>query len=330
MVGGATVVALAAGSAAAGGSERTVASDPTTTAPEAEHSTTPSTAAPATTERPAITEHPRTTAAPPTTAAPSTTVAPPTTQPVTYTVTHIVDGDTLDVTPSDGSTPVRVRVVGIDAPEQGTCEADAATMALAGLVQDRQVVLTPGGDGEDTDAYGRSLRYVDLDGIDAGLRLIEDGFAISRYDSRDGYGAHAREAAYVAADAASPAFVCPPPPTAAPVPAPPPPPAPVPPPPPITPAPARSADARRRVRSQLLGLCADRLGRRLRRRLGQRSVVHGLRARARQRHLRPRQGRRRRGLRVSRRAGVHIESIGSRSTASGAGWPAQIRCRATS
>ena len=135
--------------------------------------------------------------------------------------------------------PARARADGRHrAPEHGTCEADAATLTLAGLVQDRQVLLTPGGDGEDTDAYGRSLRYVDLDGIDAGLRLIEDGFAISRYDSRDGYGAHAREATYVAADAASPTFVCPPPPTAAPAPAPAPPAAPVPPPPPITPAPA--------------------------------------------------------------------------------------------
>ena len=164
MVGGATVVALAAGSAAAGGAEPPVRSDSAASAPAGEPSTTPSTAARATTERPIVTQRPPTTAAPVTTAAPSTTVVSPPTQPVTYTVTHIVDGDTLDVTPSDGSPPVRVRMVGIDAPEHGTCEADAATSALAGLVQDRQVVLTPGGDGEDTDRHGRSLRYVDLDG----------------------------------------------------------------------------------------------------------------------------------------------------------------------
>ncbi|MET0908517.1 MAG: excalibur calcium-binding domain-containing protein, partial [Ilumatobacteraceae bacterium] len=34
------------------------------------------------------------------------------------------------------------------------------------------------------------------------------GWAIARYDSRDGYGRHAREASYVAADAASPAGAC--------------------------------------------------------------------------------------------------------------------------
>ena len=35
--------------------------------------------------------------------------------------------------------------------------------------------------------------------------MINQGWAIARYDSRDGYGRHAREASYVAADAASPA-----------------------------------------------------------------------------------------------------------------------------
>jgi micrococcal nuclease len=34
-------------------------------------------------------------------------------------------------------------------------------------------------------------------GTDAGLTLIEDGFAIARYDSRDGYGRHTREDADV-------------------------------------------------------------------------------------------------------------------------------------
>ena len=104
-----------------------------------------------------------------------------------------------------------VRLIGIDAPESGTCEADAATWTLTSLVQDQQVMLTPGGDGEDTDRYGRYLRYVDVNGVDAGLRLIEDGVAIARYDSRDGYGAHGRESAYVSADDASPDFVCAPP-----------------------------------------------------------------------------------------------------------------------
>jgi hypothetical protein len=92
------------------------------------------------------------------------------------------------------------------------------------MVQDQQVTLTPGGDGEDTDRYGRLLRYVDVDGLDTGQRLIETGLARARYDSRDGYGAHDREAAYVAADDVSLEATCAPPTTQPPPPPPPPPP----------------------------------------------------------------------------------------------------------
>jgi hypothetical protein len=50
---------------------------------------------------------------------------------------------------------------------------------------------------------------VDVDGIDAGLALIEEGLAVARYDSRDGYGAHPREDTYVEVDAATPTITCP-------------------------------------------------------------------------------------------------------------------------
>ena len=69
------------------------------------------------------------------------------------------------------------------------------------------MTLTPGGrDG--LRPYGRLLRYVDVGSTDAGLSLIEDGWAIARYDSRDGYGRHPREDAYVRADAASADLGC--------------------------------------------------------------------------------------------------------------------------
>ena len=41
---------------------------------------------------------------------------------------------------------------------------------------------------------------------EAGLRLIEQGLAIARYDSRDGYGRHPREDRYVRADS-NPAYI---------------------------------------------------------------------------------------------------------------------------
>lgn len=124
--------------------------------------------------------------------------------PSLWTVTLVVDGDTLDAE-RDGVTE-RVRVIGIDTPEQGQCGFEEAARALTFLALGREVDLTTGARDE-RDRYGRLLAYVDVvedsGPLDVGLSLVTDGYAIARYDSRDGYGAHARETAYVAADAAS-------------------------------------------------------------------------------------------------------------------------------
>jgi micrococcal nuclease len=117
-------------------------------------------------------------------------------------VTNVVDGDTIDVAGAG-----RVRVIGIDTPERGACGYESATLAMAALVDGREVTLVPGA-VDDADRYGRLLRYVDVGDVDAGLSLIEDGWAIARYDSRDGYGRHPREDEYVAADLASPDRGC--------------------------------------------------------------------------------------------------------------------------
>jgi endonuclease YncB( thermonuclease family) len=118
-------------------------------------------------------------------------------------VSHVVDGDTVEM-----STGQTVRIIGVDTPEVGQpCYAEA-TAALGAMVQSQPVTLTPGA-RDDVDRYGRLLRYVNsAGGVDAGLQMINQGWAIARYDSRDGYGRHAREASYVAADAVSPAKAC--------------------------------------------------------------------------------------------------------------------------
>jgi len=125
---------------------------------------------------------------------------------LTWTVFNVVDGDTVDVRAGNG-TEERIRVIGIDTPERGQCGFGEATAALERMIDGRAVGLVPGA-RDDRDRYGRLLRYLDVGGVDPGLRLIEQGFAIARYDSRDGYGRHPREDAYVAADAASAAFTC--------------------------------------------------------------------------------------------------------------------------
>jgi len=152
---------------------------------------------------------PVTAVAAPTMATTTTTVATTTTVETTTTlvtttsiattvpqprVAAVVDGDTLDLANGE-----QVRLIGIDAPERGACGYAEATQALEALVLDKAVGLASGA-VDDRDRYGRLLRYVDVDGVDAGFALVQAGLAISRYDSRDGYGPHPREARYIAAD----------------------------------------------------------------------------------------------------------------------------------
>jgi endonuclease YncB( thermonuclease family) len=125
----------------------------------------------------------------------------------TYVVTHVVDGDTVHL--GNGET---VRIVGIDTPERGDCNYERAAKLMAEMVLGKAVTL--GESDEDRDSYDRLLRYVDVGTMDAGLRMIKSGYAIARYDSRDGYGAHPREARYIAADATSEPKPCPAPPVA--------------------------------------------------------------------------------------------------------------------
>src|SRR6478609_9634817 len=123
----------------------------------------------------------------------------------TWAVTKVVDGDTIWV--SRAGVSRKIRFIGIDTPETGQCGFTEARNALRGIIGGQRVTLTAGAQ-DDVDRYGRALRYVDVNGVDAGLRLVKQGYAVARYDSRDGYGSHTREAAYVRADAASPKAAC--------------------------------------------------------------------------------------------------------------------------
>lgn len=114
------------------------------------------------------------------------------------TVARVIDGDTVEM-----ASGAHVRIIGIDTPERGQCGYQEATDRLVDTIEGQPVILTSGA-RDDVDRYGRELRYIDLGNTDIGLEQIRAGFAIARYDSRDGYGAHNREAAYVEADADSP------------------------------------------------------------------------------------------------------------------------------
>ena len=120
------------------------------------------------------------------------------------TIERWVDGDT--VVTSEG----RVRLLGMDTPERGQCgfgPASSYAGRLAPPGSTVELVSVPGDD--DRDRYGRLLRYVYVGADDVGYAQILAGYAIARYDSRDGYGPHPHEDAYVAADAANPNPACP-------------------------------------------------------------------------------------------------------------------------
>lgn len=131
----------------------------------------------------------------------ATSVEPVAEEP-TYVVTHVVDGDTIDLDSGD-----TVRLVGIDTPERGECGFGPAQSAMKRLVLGKEVTLVES--DEDADKYGRLLRYVEVGDLDVGLRMIRKGLAIARYDSRDGYGRHPREDRYITADEAAADVTCP-------------------------------------------------------------------------------------------------------------------------
>jgi endonuclease YncB( thermonuclease family) len=93
------------------------------------------------------------------------------------TVTHIVDGDTLDVRLTSGKTE-RIRLIGIDTPERGSCFFSQATTRAGQLAMSKQVVLRGDPTQDTRDRYGRLLAYVWLPGgKDLGYQLIAGGFA---------------------------------------------------------------------------------------------------------------------------------------------------------
>src|SRR3990172_7948770 len=97
-------------------------------------------------------------------------------------VLEVIDGDTiLVVSDQDLRT---IRLIGIDAPEKGhparpkEFGSDESAKYLSDLCEGKEILLEP--DGEDTDSYGRYLRYVFLPGPERrllNLDLVRHGHA---------------------------------------------------------------------------------------------------------------------------------------------------------
>lgn len=98
-------------------------------------------------------------------------------------VFEVIDGDTLSVTSADGSEQT-IRIIGIDTPETVhpekpvQCFGKEASDHLRALLEGQTVWLERKPD-EDTDVFGRYLRYVASAERDIGAQMIEEGFAFS-------------------------------------------------------------------------------------------------------------------------------------------------------
>ena len=92
-------------------------------------------------------------------------------------VTHIVDGDTLDVAleccPCIPS--FRVRLLAIDTPERGECYYSEAKAALGAMVDGRRIGLER--DTSERDSWGRLLRHIHVGGTWVNGALVAQGHA---------------------------------------------------------------------------------------------------------------------------------------------------------
>lgn len=108
----------------------------------------------------------------PGTAATPATCEPKIVETLTGKVVSIADGDTLTIL-TDDKLQVKVRLEGIDTPERGQAYGNKAKDALSDMVFGKAVTIRKTG----TDKYDRTLGFVDVDGTDVNLKLVEDGWA---------------------------------------------------------------------------------------------------------------------------------------------------------
>jgi micrococcal nuclease len=100
-----------------------------------------------------------------------------TAQAMSGVVTHVTDGDTIWVRPDEPQRkPVKLRLVGIDAPERCQPWGAQAAAALASQVMNRHVDVPTRG----VDRHGRVLGGLMVDGRDVSAWMVLHGHAWSQ------------------------------------------------------------------------------------------------------------------------------------------------------
>lgn len=98
-----------------------------------------------------------------------------------HVVAEVVDGDTIII-----ENDIRIRLLGIDAPEVGECYSEEATQELERLVLGEEIILEK--DQTAKDGFDRLLRYVvlheenpDADNVFINSEMVRGGYAKSSY-----------------------------------------------------------------------------------------------------------------------------------------------------
>lgn len=92
-------------------------------------------------------------------------------EPFTGRVVGVADGDTLTVLAD--TTPHKIRLAEIDAPEKKQAFGERAKLSLSALCFDQRASVSKG----KTDRYGRTVARVSCQGIDASLHQVQQGLA---------------------------------------------------------------------------------------------------------------------------------------------------------
>ena len=102
-------------------------------------------------------------------------------------ITKIIDGDTIIV--EGGET---IRLLGIDCDEKGKKCYTPAKNYIENNFLGKTAVLKSGKD--DKDIYGRSLRYIFVDGKNVNVEMVAQGFCVARIQDEDKYSNEIRAA----------------------------------------------------------------------------------------------------------------------------------------
>jgi micrococcal nuclease len=92
-----------------------------------------------------------------------------------YTVTNIIDGDTIKILYEENIE--KVRLIGIDTPEEANCFFEESTERLRSLLEDKKIRIEFDPSQDQRDKYDRLLLYIWLDDTFINQAMISDGYA---------------------------------------------------------------------------------------------------------------------------------------------------------